>query len=117
MTQRFGFAPVFGDVRKRAGHCQWVAEIIGTKISLMKEVRKMGGSGTVHVQIANYSSSGSSAEDISELDTNETNQRARMMQEGLMVTYFKSFVGRRRKENWRAMIWRKVTHTHEALRV
>lgn len=48
MTQRFGFAPIFGGIRKRAGQCQWVAEIIGTEISLMKEVRKMGGSGTVN---------------------------------------------------------------------
>lgn len=34
----------------------------------------MGGSETVNMQVTNYSPSGSSAEGISELDANETNQ-------------------------------------------
>lgn len=34
----------------------------------------MGGSETVNMQVTNYSPSSSSAEGISELDANETNQ-------------------------------------------
>lgn len=37
---------MFDVVRKRAGQLEWVAEIIGTKRSLIKEVREMGGSKT-----------------------------------------------------------------------
>lgn len=70
----FGFAPVFGGVRKRAGQLEGVAEIIGTKRSLIKEVREMGGSENVNAQITNYSNSGSGAEGISELGTDETYQ-------------------------------------------
>lgn len=51
-----------------------MAEIIGTKRSLIKEIREIGGSGTVNAQITNYSNSGSSAAGIRELDTNKTNQ-------------------------------------------
>lgn len=35
------------DVRERAGQLEWVAEITGTKSSLIKEVRELGGSETV----------------------------------------------------------------------
>lgn len=41
------FASTFDVVRKRAGQTEWVAEIIGTKRSLIKEVIWMGGSETV----------------------------------------------------------------------
>lgn len=52
LLRDFGFAPIFG-VRKRAGQLEWVAEVIESKRSLIKEVREMGVLGTVNIQITN----------------------------------------------------------------
>lgn len=71
----FGFALIFGVFRRRAEQLQWVAEIIGTKRALLKEVRETGGSETMNAQITNYSNSARSAGET-------TDQWTRMTQGG-----------------------------------